>query len=90
MDYRADLFKRYEGLFVSDGNEDEDVEISGRMTIDSSNAIAQSKKNRKWSWFSVIYSLCKGDITKTDEVVSKTFVECLIWLSYEKEMDIKK
>lgn len=45
---------------------------------------------RKWSWISLIYKLCEGDITKTEAVVSKPFTECLVWLSYEKEMNIKK
>jgi hypothetical protein len=47
-------------------------------------------KSRKWSWIGLIYKLCDGDITKINEVVSKPFGECLIWLSYEKEMNIKK
>jgi hypothetical protein len=38
-----------------------------------------------WSWIGLIYKLCEGDITKTEAVVNKPFIECLVWLSYEKE-----
>lgn len=33
----------------------------------------------------MIYRLCDGDICKTEQVVSKPFIECLVWMSFEKE-----
>jgi len=39
-------------------------------------------------WISVIYQLSEGNICRTEEVVNKNFTECLVWLSYKKEMNI--
>lgn len=91
LSYRTDLLKRYEGLFNSDEEEDEESEAEGgRITIASTQMKNEEAIKRKWSWISLIYKLCEGDITKTEAVVSKPFTECLVWLSYEKEMNIKK
>jgi len=32
----------------------------------------------------MLYGLCKGDITKWEEVTKLNFIFCLNWLSYEK------
>jgi len=91
LSYRTELFKRYEGLFRQDEIGDDDEEVrTGRLTIEDVMAMNGEKRSKKWSWISMIYSLCNGDITKTNEIVSKPFTECLIWMSYEKEMNIKK
>jgi hypothetical protein len=57
-----------------------------RKTIEESRAELEMDKREKWAWIGIIYKLCGGDITKTEAVVNKPFIECLIWLSYEKEM----
>jgi hypothetical protein len=58
------------------------------MTVAEAQMADKEKRKRKWSWIGVIYSLCDGDITKSNEIVNKKFTECLIWLSYKKEMNI--
>jgi hypothetical protein len=88
LSYRTDLFKRYEGLFEqADGDDGEELNNS-RMTVAEAQMADKEKRKRKWSWIGVIYSLCDGDITKSNEIVNKKFTECLIWLSYKKEMNI--
>jgi hypothetical protein len=52
----------------------------------SEEAAQEEEKRKKWAWFSLIYSLCDGDITKVDAVLNRTYIECLTWLSYEKDM----
>jgi hypothetical protein len=54
------------------------------MTVNDAKAIESEKQRGEWSWIGLIHRLCGGDITKTDLVLRKTFMECLIWLSYEK------
>jgi hypothetical protein len=39
---------------------------------------------KEYSWFGTLYGLCKGDITKWEEVTKLNFIFCLNWLSYEK------
>ena len=104
LDWRQRVYSRFIGLFKSDGGGEEDdsnlqqyiddrsgdAEKEKRRTIEQSQKDAQPDLQQKWSWVGLIYQLCGGDITKTEEVVSKTFLECLVWLSFEKEMEIKK
>ncbi len=43
------------------------------------------KKILKWNWYSLVYILSKGDITKRDEVLKMNFISALNWLAFEKE-----
>lgn len=54
------------------------------MTIEDVKAIEKEKQRSQWSWIGLVHHLCGGDITKTNEVLSKGIIECLIWISYEK------
>ena len=80
------------GLFTGssediDGDRAEQIGGGGkRKTIEEVKAEMEADKLDKWAWIGVIYKLCAGDITKTDGVVNKPFTECLVWLSYEKEV----
>lgn len=92
LSWRNGILKRYEGLFRAEGDGGEDEvrgfdagESGGRRSYGDVNAGGKEDINKKWAWFSLIYSLCKGDITKADEVINKTYIECLTWLSYEKD-----
>jgi hypothetical protein len=54
------------------------------LTVNDAKAIEAEKEKSEWSWIGLIWRLCNGDITKTEEVLAKPFMEVLIWLSYEK------
>lgn len=54
------------------------------MTVADAKALADEKEKSKWSWIGVIYNLCEGDITRTEKVLSKSIMEVLIWMSYQK------
>lgn len=89
MDYRTGIYKQFEGLFnqeEQDGDNEDIGDDGNRQGFTESQRIEEERKQSKWNWISVIYRLCNGDITKTEEVVSKPFIECLVWMSYEKEM----
>ncbi len=100
MDYRSRIYERFSGLFINEDGEGEDAEEDsklaeyfdgaqeghGRKTIADAERDASADLNKKWGWIGVIYKLTGGDITKTEAVVSKPLLECLVWLSYEKEM----
>ena len=91
MDYRKGLYRQFEGLFNQEEPEsdDGDSEPNGdrQGTFAEAQRVEEDKKQSKWSWIGIIYGLCDGDITKTAEVVSKPFIECLVWMSYKKEMN---
>ena len=89
MDYRKSIYQQFEGLFsqeeqdTDDGDSDTDGNRQG--TFAEAQRLDDERKQSKWNWIGIIYRLCDGDITKTEEVVGKTFIECLVWMSYEKE-----
>lgn len=92
--WRKEIYDRFAGLFTGDAEDiDSDradaisgTKSTGRKTIEEVKAEMEADKLDKWAWIGVIYRLCAGDITKTDKVVNKPFTECLVWLSYEKEV----
>jgi hypothetical protein len=90
LDYRKDLYEKFAGLFDTEQSEgdDEDIPTDGnRPSFTDAQRIEEDKRQSKWNWIGIIYRLCDGDITKTEQVVNKTFIECLVWMSYEKEMN---
>lgn len=46
---------------------------------------AENERAKKWNWFSFIYMLTKGDITKRDQVLKMNYISALNWLAFEKE-----
>ena len=47
--------------------------------------------NQRWGWYSAIYELAKGDITKFKNITKLNVHECLYALSFMKEKnDIEK
>jgi hypothetical protein len=84
LEYRSGIYKRFEGLFQSRDEEEDEYEVEGRLTVADAKAIADENERSKWSWIGVIWNLSNGDITKTNEVLAKPIMEVLIWLSYQK------
>ena len=88
MDYRKGLYRQFEGLFNQeepDGDDEGSTDDGNRRGFAEAQRVEEEKKQSKWNWIGIIYRLCDGDITKTEQVVSKTFIECLVWMSYQKE-----
>ena len=91
MDYRKSIYVQFEGLFNQeepDGDDEGSTDDGVRPGFAESQQVDEQRKQSKWNWIGIIYRLCEGDITKTEQVVSKTFIECLVWMSYQKEMKI--
>jgi hypothetical protein len=91
LSWRNEIHQRFAGLFRGNSPDEEGgtepVEGDGkRKSIEELRAEAEQDALEKWAWIGLIYRLCEGDITKTDTVVAKPFMECLIWMSYEKEV----
>lgn len=93
LSWRKDILSRYEGLFGA-GEDEVDDRVGGyeaeednrRRTVGDFQKDDEAEKRKKWAWFSVLYTLADGDITKVDAVLKRTYIECLTWLSYEKDM----
>jgi hypothetical protein len=88
LDYRKSLYEQFEGLFNQEesyGDDEGGTDDGVRRGFADSQQVEEERKQSKWNWIGIIYRLCNGDITKTQEVVDKSFIECLVWMSYEKE-----
>jgi hypothetical protein len=87
LDFRKRVINRYPKLFKN-GNEEDDA-----RTSDFS---ARTQFGKKWGWYSSIYGLAKGDLTKYDEVTKYGLFKCLTYLTFEQEkteieiMEMKK
>jgi hypothetical protein len=88
LDFRKRVIKRYPKLYGDGTNKDEEGRI---LDFD-----ARTQFGKKWGWYSSIYGLAKGDLTKYDEVTKYGLFKCLTYLSFEAEkneievMELKK
>ena len=41
--------------------------------------------NKQWGWYTSIYAVAKGDITRFDEVTTYGLHKCLTYLTFEKQ-----
>ena len=75
-------------LFKDGNNQDDEGRV---LDFD-----ARTQFGKKWGWYSSIYGLAKGDLTKYDEVTRYGLFKCLTYLTFEQEkneielMEIKK
>ena len=91
LKYRENFMQKYENLFNStDEDDDEEDDIKDFDSVDeykaNKEAIEQGKKARKWGWESLLYDLCEGDLTKTDQVGDLPLIFVFNMLSMRKEM----
>ena len=72
--FRESIFKDFSYLFtapVEDDNEEDEEE--------------DEEENNVNQWLDIAYSLTNEDITKKDEILSKTIYEILNWMSFLKD-----
>ena len=91
LKYRENFMQKYENLFNStDEEDDEDDDINDFDSVDeykaNKEAVEQGKKARKWGWESLLYDLCEGDLTKTDQIGDLPLIFVFNMLSMRKEM----
>lgn len=46
---------------------------------------ATTNFSRKWGWYSSLYSLSQGDVTRVENITKLNVHNCLTMLSFEKE-----
>lgn len=93
IEWRTNLFERYEGLFddVSQ-DENDDEPIQGESIISRSERIKAENKQqaiKKWGWDIFIMRLAGGDSTKFDQVTSMSLMGALNSLSMKKELEME-
>ena len=91
LKYRENFMQKYENLFNdSDEDDDETDDLKDFDSVDeykaNKEAVEQGKKAKKWGWERLLYDLCEGDITKTDEVGELPLIFVFNMLAMRKEM----
>ena len=71
LQFRQRIIESYDSLF---GEGQGDSEYS-----------ATANFNSKYGWYSSIYALSQGDITKFDSITRLPINQCLTYLTFEKE-----
>jgi hypothetical protein len=75
LDFRKRITKSYSQLFTERTEDDDQFQqYSERYLF-----------GQQWGWYSSIYALAKGDVTKFDEVTGYRLTKCLTYLTFEKQ-----
>lgn len=92
INWRTDLFEKYEGLFDSTVDDDEPYdELLNQNIAAKAEAVKEEKKQKaikKWGWYIFLLRLANNDITKLDDVVKVNLIQALNILSCKKELEI--
>lgn len=85
LKFRENFLKVYENLFqpVFDSEDSEED-----MDIEDIKAEEEEKKATRWSWESIIWSLCNEDITKVDQVTDLPLILAFNFLSMRNDMQV--
>ena len=73
--FRERVVRQYPVLFGDGSEEDRDKEDFSE----------RGQFNKQWGWYSSIYAVAKGDISKYDEVTGYGLHKCLTYLTFEKQ-----
>jgi hypothetical protein len=82
LSFREGIMKAYENLF------EPNIEPDEEMDEEDLKEEQEEKARSKWSWESIIYSLCGEDITKADQVTDLPLIMVLNFLSMKTELKI--
>lgn len=61
-------------LFKTTNEEDENQDFSSRGQF-----------SKQWGWYTSIYAIADGDLTKFDTVTKLNILQCLTYLTFEKQ-----
>jgi len=84
LEYKSNFEETYSSLFKPDLS-DEDIED---LDEETKKDIEEEERLDNYSWERLIYSLCEGDITKTDQVLNLGLTYVFNILSMKKALNI--
>ena len=71
LQFRQRIIEKYSDLF---GGEQGDTDYS-----------AAAQFGQRWGWYSSIYAIAQGDLTRFDRVTELPITQCLTYLTFEKQ-----
>lgn len=69
--FRINFMNNYDNLFnppIDNGGDEVEEELTGRELLEAKKEMLVEEAKKKWSWESLVWSLCNEDITKMTEV----------------------
>lgn len=76
LDYRQGFSERYPSIFPAATDDDRGANLSGSAQFAA-----------RWGWYSSVFNLAGGDITKFDQITKEPASKCLTALEYMKQQD---
>jgi hypothetical protein len=74
LEFRKRITTSYDGLFRENDEQEAESDFSETTQF-----------GKRWGWYSSIYALAKGDVTRFNEVTRQPLTKCLTLLTFEKE-----
>lgn len=84
--FREDIIDQYKNL-MSESYED-DFEPSENMDSEEQKELEEEKKQKKWAWEQLIWSLCNEDLTKFHAVCELPLILVFNFLGMKKELSV--
>ena len=84
--FREDIIEQYKNL-MSESYED-DFEPSENMDSEEQKELEEEKKQKKWAWEQLIWSLCNEDLTKFHAVCELPLILVFNFLGMKKELSV--
>jgi len=84
--FRESIIDQYQNL-MDEGYED-DYEGNDKLDAEEQKAIEQEKRQKKWAWEQLIWSLCHEDLTKFNEVCELPLILVFNFLGMRKELNV--
>ena len=85
MEWRRGVFSKFNGIFG--GGTEGEAETDNYDGLSKKEIIEikrQEELDKKFRWYSFVYSLADGDITKFDKVLDLNLIFCLNHISFKK------
>lgn len=86
--FKEMFIKTYSNLFNPNIPE-EDLDPEEELTAEDKREIEKEKERAKWSWESLIYNICQGDLTKYDKVLDLPLIFVFNQITFKKLFNIE-
>lgn len=85
--FKENFLKTYADLFNQTPSE-EDLDPIEDLSPEDLKELAKEKEKERWSWESLIYNLCDGDLTKYDKVLELPLIFVFNQISFKKVFNL--
>lgn len=84
--FREGIMEQYKNLMTE--SYEDDFELDSNMDAEDLKAVEEEKKQQKWGWEQLIWSLCNEDLTKFNAVCELPLILVFNFLGMKKELNV--